>query len=281
MPSRRRNDAPADSSPPKPSEPSSRPGTNHLKPTGTSTSGVPSVGGDPVDHRGGHQGLADRAVAGPVRRGAEEVADGDREVVVGVHQAGVGGDDAVPVGVGVVAGGDVVLVLAADQRGHRVRRGAVHPDLAVPVQRHEPPGRVDQRVDHGQVEAVPLGDLAPVGRRSRRRAGRRRCARPPRGSLEVEHRRAGRRRRCPRKSYAAGVPPGPGRTGPAGRSSRPPRDQLVGAVRDPAGGVGVGRAAVRRVVLEAAVGRAGCATGSPRCRRPGRCPAGPCRGWPG
>ena len=37
-PSRRRNEAPADSSPPKPTEPSSRPGTNHLKPTGTSIS---------------------------------------------------------------------------------------------------------------------------------------------------------------------------------------------------------------------------------------------------
>ena len=49
-----------------------------------------------------------------------------------------------------------------DQRGHRVRRRAVHPDLAVPVEGHEPPGRVDQRVDHGQVEPVPLGDLAPV-----------------------------------------------------------------------------------------------------------------------
>ena len=35
-PSRRRNDAPADSSPPKPTDPSSRPGTNHLNPTGTS-----------------------------------------------------------------------------------------------------------------------------------------------------------------------------------------------------------------------------------------------------
>ena len=41
-PSRRRNDAPADSSPPKPNDPSSSPGTNHLKPTGTSTIGWPS-----------------------------------------------------------------------------------------------------------------------------------------------------------------------------------------------------------------------------------------------
>ena len=37
LPSVRRNDAPADSSPPKATEPSSRPGTNHLKPTGTSS----------------------------------------------------------------------------------------------------------------------------------------------------------------------------------------------------------------------------------------------------
>ena len=41
LPSVRGNDAPADSSPPKPNEPSIRPGTNHLKPTGTSTSGLP------------------------------------------------------------------------------------------------------------------------------------------------------------------------------------------------------------------------------------------------
>ncbi len=40
-PSRRRNDAPALSSPPNPIEPSIRPPTNHLKPTGTSTSRLP------------------------------------------------------------------------------------------------------------------------------------------------------------------------------------------------------------------------------------------------
>ena len=42
VPSLRRNDAPADSSPPKPNDPSISPGTNHLKPTGTSTIGLPS-----------------------------------------------------------------------------------------------------------------------------------------------------------------------------------------------------------------------------------------------
>ena len=42
VPRRRRNDAPADSSPPNPIEPSISPGTNHLNPTGTSTSRRPS-----------------------------------------------------------------------------------------------------------------------------------------------------------------------------------------------------------------------------------------------
>src|SRR4030095_6287190 len=43
VPSRRRKLAPALSSPPKPYEPSSRPGTNHLKPTGTSARVRPSA----------------------------------------------------------------------------------------------------------------------------------------------------------------------------------------------------------------------------------------------
>ena len=40
-PSRCRNDAPALSSPPNATDPSSRPGTNHLNPTGTSSSARP------------------------------------------------------------------------------------------------------------------------------------------------------------------------------------------------------------------------------------------------
>ena len=43
VPSRRRKLAPALSSPPKQHEPSNSPGTNHLKPTGTSSRRRPSV----------------------------------------------------------------------------------------------------------------------------------------------------------------------------------------------------------------------------------------------
>ena len=44
-----------------------------------------------------------------------EVVDGHRQVVVRVHQPGVWRDDAVPVGVGVVAGRDLVVVAVGDQ----------------------------------------------------------------------------------------------------------------------------------------------------------------------
>ena len=66
VPSRRRNDAPALSSPPNPSEPSTSPATNHLKPTGTSTQPPPEVGDDAVDHRRRDEGLPDADVGAPV-----------------------------------------------------------------------------------------------------------------------------------------------------------------------------------------------------------------------
>ena len=44
-----------------------------------------------------------------------QVVDGHREKVVRVEQPTVGGDDAVPVGVGVVTGGDLILVPVGDE----------------------------------------------------------------------------------------------------------------------------------------------------------------------
>ena len=46
------------------------------------------VGGHAVDDRARDERLADRRVPRPVAVAAEEVADADREVVVGVQQAG-------------------------------------------------------------------------------------------------------------------------------------------------------------------------------------------------
>ena len=231
-PSRCRKDAPADSSPPNATEPSSRPGTNHLNPTGTSSSVRPSDDGDPIDHGRADQRLADRCVARPVGAVGVQVVDRDREVVVRVHQPAVGRDDAVPVGVGVVAGRDVEVVLARDQRRHRRRRRAVHPDLAVPVERHEPEGLVDQRVHHGQVEAVARADLAPVrDRRAAERVGAdAHAGRPDRVEVDDLRQRADV---AVEEVVACRPARAPARTGCAAR--RPARgEQLVRAVLDPA-----------------------------------------------
>ena len=184
---------------------------------------------------------------------AVEVLDSHSQVVIRVHEPAIRGHDAVPVGVGIVAGRDVVGVLRGDQRGHRVRRGAVHPDLAVPVQRHRAPGRVDQRVDDGQVEPVPLGDRVPVVDAG---AAQRIGADPHPGvayRVEVEHRRQVVDVRGEVVVGAGGVR-GPG----AGQRDAPDAGEAVAQVR--VGGVLHGRCglaarrpAVRRVVLEAAV----------------------------
>jgi hypothetical protein len=68
----------------------------------------------------------------------------------------------VPIGVGVVGKGDVELVARADQPRHRIGRRAVHPDLAVPVHRHEAERRVDRVADDGSIEAIALDDRLPV-----------------------------------------------------------------------------------------------------------------------
>ncbi len=82
--------------------------------------------------------------------------------MIGVHQPAAAADDAVAVGVGVVGEGDVEPVLHRDQPGHRIGRGAVHADLAVPVRRHEGEGRVERLVDDGRVQAVALDDRGVI-----------------------------------------------------------------------------------------------------------------------
>ena len=85
----------------------------------------------------------------------------DKEVVRG-HEPAVGRHDTETVGVGVVAGGDLELMPTLYERGHSVRRRAVGANFPVPIEGHEPPGRVHQSVDDGQVQPVALADGAPV-----------------------------------------------------------------------------------------------------------------------
>jgi hypothetical protein len=64
--------------------------------------------------------------------------------------------------VGVTRHGDRESILHVDQPLHRVGRGRVHANLAVPVDRHEAKRRIDGVVDDGEIQPVPLGDGPPV-----------------------------------------------------------------------------------------------------------------------
>ena len=193
-------------------------------------------------------------------RFAVQVVDGDGEVVVRVHQPAVRRDDAVPVGVGVVARGDVERCGPVranghplDQRGHGRRRRAVHPDLLVPVQRHEGPLRVHGGVHHGEVQVVAFADLAPVVHGGAAHGVGADADAGVADGVQVQHGREVVHVAAEEVELAGGVRgQGVGQRD-ALDAAQAVLEQFVGAVGDPAGGVGVGGAAVRRVVLEAAV----------------------------
>ncbi len=210
-------------------------------------------GGDPVDHAGADEGLADRGRGGPAAAMGEQVGDRDRQVVVGVEQAGARRHDAVPVRVGVVGQRHVEGILQPQQRRHRVRRGRVHPDLSVPVDGHETEPWVDRGVDHVEVEFVTLGNGLPV---DQARATERVDADPDTRAadrIEVDH-------GCQVLDIGRYVVVhGRVRSGTLGSDPRdtpqPGCEQRVRAVLDPGGHGGVSRPAVGRVVLEPAVRR--------------------------
>ena len=91
----------------------------------------------------------------------KEIGNRRREVMVGIHQARAARHDAVPVGVGIVAEGDIESIFEPDQVRHGVGGRAVHTNLAVPVQRHEAERRIHPVVHDLHVKPEPLGDRAP------------------------------------------------------------------------------------------------------------------------
>ena len=157
-----------------------------------------------------------------------------------------------PVVVGVAGPGYVVGVLFGDHGGHRVRAGAVHADLAVPVRRHEAEGRIDQLVDHRGLQAVARDDRIPVAHRGT--AERVDADAQPAGGdrLHVDHRgevvHVGRDVVVP--PHQAGAEGG----GVAQATDLAALgEDAVRHLLDPVGDVGCGRAAMRRIVFEAAI----------------------------
>ncbi len=92
----------------------------------------------------------------------EEVQNSDRKVVIGRQQSRAFRYNPVTVMIGITRESNLELVLQADQPLHGKRRGWVHADLAVPIDRHEAEGRIDLLVDDGQVQPVALGNRRPV-----------------------------------------------------------------------------------------------------------------------
>ena len=66
-----------------------------------------AIGGDAVEHGCRDQRFSHRRIPAPPRPIPEEVSNRGGEVMVGIHEPAVGGDDAMTVGVGVVAGREV------------------------------------------------------------------------------------------------------------------------------------------------------------------------------
>src|SRR4029453_2459634 len=199
-----------------------------------------------VDHRAGDHRLAHPDPAPPLAAAAEQVGDHGGQVVVGVEQPGPAGDDAVAVGVGVVGEGDVEAGAQADQPGDGVAGGRVHADLAVPVDAHEPEGRVDGLVDHLQVQPVAVGDGVPVVDRGPAQGVDPQAQPGPADGVGVDG-----GRQVP--DVGVDVVVATHAVGGAPRAGRDRPEKPVGLVLAPTGDVGVGRAAVGRVVLEAAV----------------------------
>ena len=92
----------------------------------------------------------------------EKIVDSDRQVVIGLEQPRITRNNSVPVMIRVKSNGDVEAILQSDQIRHGVRRGWVHPDLAIPIRRHETESRIDEFVHNGEIQLVLLSNSRPV-----------------------------------------------------------------------------------------------------------------------
>jgi len=136
-----------------------------------------------------------------------------------------------------------------------MRRAAVHADLAVPVQAHEAEGRVDHRGQHLQRQAEALGDARPVMHAgAAQRVDGELQARAANG-VEVDHLRQPADIGLDEIEALGGGGLERLAVIHALHTLETGDQQRIGALLNPLGHAGVGRAAIGGVVLEAAVAR--------------------------
>src|ERR1039458_8700747 len=115
-----------------------------------------------VDHAAADQGFADHDIRCPTLTMGEQVLNGNRQIVIGIHQSRGGRNDAVPVRVRVVGKGYLVTIFEAGEPRHRVRTGAVHANLAVMIHGHERKRWINLRIYDVNVQAIRRIDRLPV-----------------------------------------------------------------------------------------------------------------------
>ena len=102
------------------------------------------------------------ASARPSAAVREEIGDRDGQEVVGIEKTPAPADDAVAIVIGVAGPSHIEPILESNQSLHRVRRGAVHSNLPIPIDGHEAERGIDHVAHHGERYAVAFRDLAPI-----------------------------------------------------------------------------------------------------------------------
>ncbi len=95
-----------------------------------------------VNHRGRDQRFTDSHVFAPQRTMLEQIVNGDRQIMVRVHQP-CRRHDAMTVVVRVVGEGQVKLVTQRQQTRHRAFGGAIHTDRAIFIKVHKAEGLIN------------------------------------------------------------------------------------------------------------------------------------------
>ena len=164
-PSRRRNEAPALSSPPNPSEPSSKPLDKPFEADRHLDELPPLFRCHSVNQAAADERLTDTGVWLPpwtvLKR---DMRSRPRDNGLDSSSPTLARDDAVPVAVRIVAEGDIEAIFQRDEVRHGIGRRAVHANLAVPIERHETERRIDgDRFTTSMFKPIVLRDRLPVG----------------------------------------------------------------------------------------------------------------------
>ncbi len=183
----------------------------------------------------------------------EQIADRNGQVVIRIHQSRGRHNHAVPVRVGIVRERDLISIFKSRQTGHGIRTGGIHANLAVVIDCHERKGGINFRIHNLDVQSVELVDGRPiVHRRATQRI-----------DTELEARAADRLHiddvaeildiRQDKIFLVRGRRLDRRRERRSTHSRVSAAQQLVGSILDPLRYVRVGRSAIGRVVLDAAI----------------------------